>query len=364
MSKYADKFNELCDDFAQKTDNLLSEYRNVLSQYEKSFEDAKNSLAKIEDIEKTTTQEKDKFSKNCEELDKIIEDINEKYEDIEKSQKTITTIHNKIVELHSYVYGAEEEKLSPISQTDYAALPSDAKIQKDGKYYKKLTKITPGKKEEIEKFLENISNLKEKEDQKIKERDKKVDEEIQRLLDRIEGLLPGATAAGLTAAYAEARKSTQYSIYFWQACFIISLACIAAIIFFLLYEGIISFSGDLSFEKTIVQVLKLFGCEFPCIWFAWASNIKIAQYTRLREEYRHKWTMTRTFDGMQKAIAQAENISEDHRENFYRSMLEVFADNPSKIFDKKYDPDGPISLWHRLFDKQPSAKQRKKEEAD
>lgn len=376
-SKYEAKFNDGYTSWSEQVNKLLLEGKNLLNQqeellkdlsnqYKESLKDAKDNLTEIKEIEETATQEKDKLLKVSEDLENTIDDVKKIHDDIKDSHNTITRVYEQIVELNTYVFGEEKDVLSPVAQVEFTALPDEDRVQKDGKYYKKIRQKVTGKKEQIETFFKSISDLKKKEEQKIEERDKKIDEEIGKLYARIENLLPGATAAGLTTAYEEAKKSTQISIYIWQACFIVSLIFILAIISLLLYNGVISFSGDLSFEKTIVQILKLFGCEFPCIWFAWASNIKIAQYTRLLEEYRHKWAMTRTFDGMQKAIAQAENISAEHRDNFYRSMLEAFADNPSKIFDKKYDPDGPFSLVQKPLDcmMQASSKRKKKEEAE
>ena len=41
-------------------------------------------------------------------------------------------------------------------------------------------------------------------------------------------------------------------------------------------------------------------------------------------------------------------------------MLDVFSDNPSKVFDKKYDPDGPASILNKMIDKLSSMKEIKK----
>lgn len=353
-SKYAQKFTELCSNFEKKSSTLLLTCEKKLDEIEKIIEKQKTATNDIDNTKDLLEEKKNIAENQLSEVKKIISCVENVYKDVRDSQDKITQIYTEMVKLDAYVYGDEKEILSPVTYAEFTELDDEEKIQKEGKYFAKKIQNITGKKEEIEKLIKNISESLEKEKQNIVEHDKSIEVETQKLYKKIEGLLPGATAAGLTTAYEEARNKTENVISFWRKSFIASLILIAVIIFYLLHSGIISFSGDLSFEKTLVQILKLLGCEFPCIWFAWTSNIKISQYTRLLEEYRHKWSMAKTFEGMRKAIVNAENLSNEHREKFYNAMLSAFSDNPSKIFDKKYEPDGPISITSKLANKIPS----------
>ena len=355
-SKYAERFTEICDSCTQKANSLISEYNETLKEYTENLEKIKITSDAIDDIRNAISQDRDNIAEIYNETKKYLNGLKDIYADIEDSQNKITDIYNEIVKLNTYIYGEDKKIYIPVSQVNFSTLPQENRIQKDGKYYEIKVKHQIGKKEEFDDLLTKLSDYVTSEKSRIKNHTAEVNSETKKLYSQIESLLPGATAAGLTAAYEDAKEKALDSIKFWQTCFMASLILIAVVIFALLYFGFISLSGDLGFEKTIVQIFKLFGCEFPCIWFAWASNIKIAQYTRILEEYRNKWAMARTFEGMRKAILEAE-ISEEHRENFYRAMLDVFSDNPSKVFDKKYDPDGPASILNKVFDKLPSVKE-------
>ena len=358
-SKYAERFEEFCNDCNKQANSLFSSYTETLKEYTASLEKIKITSDEIDKFKLITSQEKNKIEEIHNESQSLLDSLKKVYEDIRDSQLKITDIYDEIIKLNAYVYGENKKNPRLVSQAQFSTLPQENRVQKDGKYYEIEIEHRKGKKEEFDDLLTELSDYVTAEKSRIKKHTAEVNSETEKLYRQIESLLPGATAAGLTAAYEDAKEKALDSIKFWQVCFMASLILIAVVIFTLLYFGFISLSGDLGLEKTIVQIFKLFGCEFPCIWFAWASNIKIAQYTRILEEYRHKWAMARTFEGMRKAILEAE-ISEEHRENFYRAMLDVFSDNPSKVFDEKYDPDGPASILNKMIDKLSSMKEIKK----
>lgn len=185
-----------------------------------------------------------------------------------------------------------------------------------------------------------------KEDEgKVQAREEKANKEIDNLLQRIESLLPGATATGLSESYDKAEKGALHSTWLWIGCFILSIISLCGVGWFMFYKGLIVIDSNMTFSGTIIQLLRILCFEFPFIWLAWASNIKISQYTRLTEEYRHKWATMRIFDGMRSVLK--ENDSEhalETTDNFYQTLLYSFSENPSGTLDKKYDPDGPFSM--------------------
>lgn len=354
-SKYTEKINAvcqrgeskidlLCNDGKEKLSELIGEYQEKLEACDEKLQEISSSLRSIKSAESQIEIAKDKYSSCESEYDAIMTDIRESHE-------KINDIYTKINAISRDIFGYNEQISIPATEDEYEECEDDSVIEKNGKYYRVSTSYHHGKKDDLFNIIKELNNIHKFEKSEMERHAKDIEQKTKELYEKIEELLPGATAAGLTAAYEDAKSKTESNIRFWRRCFGGSLCAILCIIYWLLQNELISLSGDLTFEKTIVQVIKLFGCEFPCIWLAWTANVKIAQYTRILEEYQHKWAMARTFEGMRKAISQAENISNEHRDVFYYSILAAFSDNPSKIFDKKYEPEGPISTLNKLIDK-------------
>lgn len=362
VSKYAEQINNLCAKMQRDFENMLKKYESKLIEYDKNITELQKLQESFAEIKNSIEEIQEHCSKQEKEISSTTRNIDEIKNNIIESSDEINKIHKKTIDFNNEIFGYADKTTIPATRSQYLACDDGSIIENNGEYYEIIYENIKGKKDIFCDVIKKIDELLHSEQKIVETHNNDVKNKTTELYKKIEDLLPGATAAGLTAAYEEARQDATSSITFWRWCFSGSLAAILGIIYFLFYHGFISFSGDLNFEKTIVQIIKLFGCEFPCIWLAWTANVKIAQYTRILEEYRHKWAMARTFEGMRKAISQAENISDEHRDIFYYSILAAFSDNPSKIFDKKYEPEGPIATLNKLFDKISLPKTTKKTE--
>lgn len=296
---------------------------------------SQNSFQDIEEKKKYIYDNYHRILKICEELteqkEKLIEDMkdiassikeelaNQKEKtinDIEDSHNCITDTYNKVIEYEEELFGNGE---------------------------------TQGKKDKVDTLIQDYKTLIDKDKKNIENRESSITAKTDELFDRIEGLLPGATAAGLAEAYKQAKEETQRRIWIWSAAFLLALILFAIEGWILIIYKAVSFEPDISLSLSILQLLRAACFELPFIWLAWAANIKVSQYTRLNEEYLHKWTMMRVFDGMRKALNESENANEENNIGyFYRMLLDSFANNPSKTLDKQYSPDGPFSFLETL----------------
>lgn len=276
-------------------------------------EDSKNYFQNLcQDIE---SKKKDIYA-NYSRISKIHKELTELKEniinDIDNSYSHITDIYNKVIEYEEELFGNKE---------------------------------TQGKKDKIDTLIQDYKILIDKDKKNIENRESSITAKTDELFNRIEGLLPGATATGLAEAYEKAKKETQRRIWIWSAAFLLALIFFAIEGWLLIKYKAVNFEPDISLSLSILQLLRAACFELPFIWLAWAANIKVSQYTRLNEEYLHKWTMMRVFDGMRKALNESENANEENNIGyFYRMLLDSFANNPSKTLDKQYSPDGPFSF--------------------
>ena len=104
------------------------------------------------------------------------------------------------------------------------------------------------------------------------------EKQFNELKAKIEGLLPGATSAGLASSYQDAQKEKKTMPY-WVG-FVVSLLVLMTAYFYTFVYN--SPPTDIS---TIVIRITI---GFPLIWIAWFCQRSISQTIRISEEYRHK----------------------------------------------------------------------------
>lgn len=359
-----------------KYESELSIYKKKLTEIENKFTTLSNYDQKCQQIIQSIDQLKSSAQANLEEIKKVHSEIfvdpsPEEYSifnDIKDSLKQITTIYEKVNDINKSIFGYKKKILTSITQQEYNKItnPED-KEESDGKFYKITYDTVQGEKDKLSILINEYNSFLKDDQENVNAREQKVNNEVAALLQRIENLLPGATAAGLSESYDKAEKEARHNTKMWMGWFIVSIVALCGVGWFMFYNGLIIIDSNMTFFGAVIQLLRILCFEFPFIWLAWAANIKISQYTRLTEEYRHKWTMMRIFDGMRSVLK--ENDSEQALEtidNFYRSLLLSFAENPSSTLDKKYDPDGPFSLinWIKELGTNGEKKEVKDEEKD
>lgn len=335
-------------------ENELADHKKKLVEIEKKFLDLSNYNEKCQKILQNIEQLKLSAQANLEEIKKVHIEIFDDpspeeysiFNDIKDSLKQITAIYDKVTELNKSIFGYKKKIPTLISQQEFNKIKNpEEKEEVDGKFYSITYEAIPGEKDKLSVLMNEYKSFLKNDRENVAAREQKINDEVNALLQRIENLLPGATAAGLSESYNKAEKGALHSTWLWIACFILSIFSICGVGWFMFYKGLIIIDPNMTFFGAIIQLFRILCFEFPFIWLAWASNIKISQYTRLTEEYRHKWTMMRIFDGMRSVLK--ENDSEQALEtidNFYRTLLLSFSENPSGTLDKKYDPDGPFSM--------------------
>lgn len=354
ISNFKSQASQELDSLNAKYENELSSYKKKLTEIENKFTTLSTSDQKCQQIIQSIEKLKSSAQANLEEIKKVHTEIfvdpsQDEYSifnDIKDSLKQITAIYDKVKDINKALFGYKKKILTSITQQEYNKInnPED-KEESDGKFYKITYETVQGEKDKLSILINEYKSFLKDDQESVAVREQKVNNEVTTLLQRIENLLPGATAAGLSESYDKAEKGARHNTKIWMGWFIVSIVALCGVGWFMFYNGLIIIDSNMTFFGAIIQLLRILCFEFPFIWLAWAANIKISQYTRLTEEYRHKWTMMRIFDGMRSVLK--ENNSEQALEtidNFYRSLLLSFSENPSATLDKQYNPDGPFSI--------------------
>jgi hypothetical protein len=168
--------------------------------------------------------------------------------------------------------------------------------------------------------------------------------------EQLSSLLPGAMAAGLSAAYEEKkveeiRALKSFDIAFrWAIGGMVCISCIPLIVdMYLVFHKEIDLLKVLKDTPTLLfAILPLY---FPVLWLAYSSNKKSNLSKRLIEEYTHKSVLGKTYSGLANQIEKLEQHSDvkaELRTKLLFNVLQVSAENPGKLITNYNKSDHPL----------------------
>lgn len=173
---------------------------------------------------------------------------------------------------------------------------------------------------------------------------------ITSVSDQLTGLLPGAMAEGLSAAYEKKKDDEIASLTKFDSTFKWAILGMVAVslIPFLVDVYLLGAQG-----KDLVQVIKdtpslivaIFPLYFPVLWLAYSSNKKVNLSKRLIEEYTHKAVLGKTFSGLANQIESLPHeglVKEELRTRLLFNVLQVSSENPGKLISNYSKSDHPL----------------------
>ena len=251
-------------------------------------------------------------------------------------------------DLHKAILGSE------IKSSDGSSERTDGLIDELQSSYDEITKTASELNEKIKTLTESIT---EKHDKKLKQDNEKFEELINTSDSRIAainaqltGLLPGAMAEGLSAAYEKKKDDEILSQQQYEKSFAIAIALMVAVslipfavdIYLLGWKGSDLVQVIKDTPSLIVSILPLY---FPVLWFAYSSNKKLNLSKRLIEEYTHKAVLGKTFSGLSNQIESLprDNLVRDElRTRLLFNLLQVSSENPGKLITDYNKSDHPL----------------------
>lgn len=149
--------------------------------------------------------------------------------------------------------------------------------------------------------------------------------QFDELKAKIEGLLPGATSAGLASSYQDAQKEKK-TWHYWIG-FVVSLIVLTGAYFY----SFVYKSPPTDFSTIIIRAT----IGFPLIWIAWFCQRSLSQMTGISEEYRHKEKMMRIYDGFSKQIEKSTDAEEGKTKkiDLISVTINAIAKNPAERLD-------------------------------
>ena len=279
-----------------KRDELIDIFR----KYKEEIESAQSSIEKIKGV--------------VDEHGQILEDLPSKLGEAQQHSAEIEELNQTIVGIKQEIDGIKED------------------IENKQKEVRSFYSDLLGGEEATGKSPSRIPSIKEQ----IKNFQASSEEQFEELKARIEGLLPGATSAGLASSYQEAQKEKKTWPY-WIGFVTSLLVLMTAYFYSFVYNSPPTDLSTIAIRVTI---------GFPLIWIAWFCQRSISQMTRINEEYRHKEKVMRIYDGFSKQIEQSTDTEE--AKNKKVDLISVIIDAIGKNPAEKSDPSETLlDSWRK-----------------
>lgn len=161
----------------------------------------------------------------------------------------------------------------------------------------------------------------------------------------ITDLLPGATSAGLAAAYGDRARSLIPNIKYWRLLFIISIVALVAGSVTIVT---LTLGQDADIWKYFFLRLPM---VIPVVWIAWFSAIQYGNSTRLEEHYSFKEATSKAFAGYREHIEHlgglTPGVDGDSKQDIVKRLAEstvtILGKPPSDIFNHTDAEASPVS---------------------
>jgi hypothetical protein len=180
--------------------------------------------------------------------------------------------------------------------------------------------------------------------------------ELQTLIERVEGLLPGATSAGLASSFNKQRSRFTGPQKQWFRTFIgcIGLLVVLAIPTFLTAVGLRGSPADLTWNAEWLRLALRLPIVLPIIWLAIYAGRNYMMSLRMEEDYAYKEAISTAFEGYKREM---EKIVSGDGENpspitiLCANILRAISERPGRIYEGKQEDINLISEIRVLVEK-------------
>ena len=327
-----------------------SETKNLLKQAQSDAQAIRQRFSEIE----TRAQE---VEQKAGEVEGHAQEVQQKLSEAKNAVEEINRINNSINNLNNSLFFDKEEQKEENGQlaTDDQGKPVMVAIPsfktRINKYEEEIREIESDIKDshhDIDDFYnqlivgnedeasiqEQIAQFQKEQNENLKgivdsmeSRRKEQEEEYAELYKKIEGLLPGATAAGLSESFNKAKEENKEDRWLWTGFLLSALATLMVYCY-------LFFPMNNTNDLTVLSVIVRLSSGFPLMWIAWYCQRSISAKRQIREQYHHKQRIMSLYDGLAKQFREADESGEKLHK-LMEVVIGAVAVNPAEKLDKE-----------------------------
>jgi hypothetical protein len=350
---------------AQTAGRAFKTYSNTITEQLEKFESTANKALE-ETVEASESadaillqmkDQKDEFNKLKQEL--LVG--NEEEPSLKKRMETLeeeTKIrHRSVIDFFEKLTKGGEEESAITFQIDEAktkalenAQKAEVALEDSQKVIEKLSDFHEkvfGKENEEGETVGGLKSELDARNRALTDFQKRQEIKYATLIGEIESLLPGATSAGLAAAYKDLKDSYNSPIEKSSLMFYGSLMGLLIVGLMLVADKIGWFYIDFVEIDEPLKLLNNFlfklPLTIPLVWFAVFASKRRSQNMRLQQEYAHKEALAKSYHGYKKQIEGLGNDKDDILlKQLLQAAIESVSFNASVTLDGKHEDRIPL----------------------
>jgi len=174
------------------------------------------------------------------------------------------------------------------------------------------------------------------------------------LRQRIEGLLPGATSAGLASSFNKQKTRFTPPQKLWLITFVACIVLLVAVSVPSFYAALRNSSIGWTWNETWRSLTVRLPVALPLVWLAIYAGRNYMLSLRMEEDYAYKEAISTAFEGYKKEM---EKIAADDSANpsplaiLCRNVLTAIAERPGRIYEGKHRDINLLSEAHEALEK-------------
>jgi hypothetical protein len=283
--------------------------------------------------------EEEKIETFEERFDKFISTAKGEISDLKTELDDVTELYNDFIKKPSTAVLSKAEKLNEtyVKVDSYSSEISN--IEDKVKDFE--TKIFGKTPEDKESLKVKLNQLKTEHEELHGEWEGK----YEALTTKIEGLLPGATSAGLAKSYFDQKNSYKWPNIIWSAVFALTMVG-------MVYYAVQTFTESSDIGTAFRNILSRAPFFIPTIWLALFASKQQSQNRRLEQEYAYKESLAKSYDGYKREIDNLPESDEKNEimEKLVSTMIDTAGFNPSSTLEKQSHNDKP-PIFGNLFER-------------
>jgi hypothetical protein len=172
--------------------------------------------------------------------------------------------------------------------------------------------------------------------------------DFEKVHQKIEGLLPNATSAGLASAFRTQKERFKRPQMIWLVTFV------ATIVSLLLFgwANLQDFKETDTFDMILRHMTSRLPIIVPLVWLALYSGRNYMLTLRLEEEYAFKEAVSTAFEGYKRemqGIEQTEGNIASPITTLCNNVLQALAQRPGRIYEGRHEDITPLSPVKGMF---------------
>jgi len=243
-----------------------------------------------------------------------------------QKQESATTDSTASAGLRTTIEGVlkEVQSLRARSETELRAAEANHKT------IEKLAEIAATIDQRVAEYEKNLNQLHES-----------ASERLRLLEQKIEGLLPFATSAGLAAAFHARKIDVNRERKAWTVAFLASLLSLAGASYILIGQPV-NAAGLGAWPDVVMSLVRRFAVLGPLLWFCIIAAKQLKTLLQVEEDYAHKVVMSNSFEGYKR---QVEGITDDGAlGRLTANVIDAIRRSPGRFYAKQTS-DSPYETF-------------------